>query len=149
MKKEHYRDYAVEAFRFYAREGGSEAYKTRLLSEIPQNHEHSIRVGRISKPVETLAARWEKVLKENEGAIMDLKAVENTLKQLSKHKLGEDLLFALKETYFQFPGMPIGKGALISRVRYVATKRFVTERAVFTWLQTIREMFAVARGLRI
>ena len=148
MKKELYRDYAVEAFRFFAREGGYEAFKTRLLVELPQRKEPRTHSG-VSKPVEALTVKWEKAMEENAGALQDLQAVERLLQHLQTLPLAKDMRFALEEVYFEQPCRPLAKGELLNRVRYVATQRYVSERTVFSWLQAMRREFSKIRGLRL
>ena len=120
MKKSNIRDYGISAMRYYA------AYaKNKSAAVLPENNR--------------LAS----------GCILDILAVEKTLKAFEGHEEGEEILKALKTVYFTMPERDFKKGEISSRVRLAANEIYVSEPTVYRFLNQALTTFAQNRGLRI
>ena len=120
MKKTNIRDYAVSAFRYY---GMVEKNKKSVV--FPENNR--------------LAS----------GCILDIMAVEKTLRALENLREGEEMLKALKLVYFPMPERDFKKGEISSRVQLAANAIHVSEPTVYRLLNGAMVNFAENRGLRI
>ena len=78
MIKTHYRDYATEAWRLYARLGSAEAYKRRIYSEAQQRHAEG-GSGGAGSPTEAAVLRGEAAIAEKEGVWRDLEALARAM----------------------------------------------------------------------
>ena len=82
MKREHYRDYAIEAFRFYARTGKTvDQIRNEMLEDPVNKAKYELNGGNISKPTEYELLHIQEILGHREGELLDLLAVEKTLKE--------------------------------------------------------------------
>jgi len=120
MKKTNIRDYAVSAFRYYGR-----VQKNKKSVVFPENNR--------------LAS----------GCILDIIAVEKTLRSLEKSVEGEEILNALKTVYFTMPERDFKRGEISDRVQLAADKIHVSEPTVYRLLNGAIVNFAENRGLRI
>ncbi len=120
MKKTNIRDYAVSAFRYY----GS-VQKNKKSVVFPENNR--------------LAS----------GCILDIMAVEKTLRTLEKTRESEDVLNALKMVYFTMPERDFKRGEISDRVQLAANRIHVSEPTVYRLLNQAMVTFAENRGLRI
>lgn len=120
MKKSNVRDYAVSAFRYYAA-----AQKNNKPVVFPENNR--------------LAS----------GCILDLIAVEKTLRSLEISAEGMEKLKALETVYFTAPERELKKGEISDRVSFAAQKIHVSEPTVYRFLNGALTEFAENRGLRI
>ena len=139
MKRDHLRDYATEAFRFYARVGklsGDEYLKAvrgsfgcvenELQREINANH----------------------AANDAMAAACDLDAVKRTLDDLEfsgKMHAAQ----AVRAVYFVMPSGKISGKVIAGRVRDFSLSCPASERTVYRWLSLARKVFARERGLRI
>ena len=147
MLKEAIRDYATEAFRFWAFVGGVEAYKARLLADI-QQPEIVGGSGGPTTPTESAAIRAEERLESAAAAIADLEAVERTMDGLEAMQDGELVRAAVEEIYMAAAHRKPERGEIQARVTRFGGKRNVSERNVYRCLRKARILFAVERGLR-
>lgn len=120
MKKSNIRDYAVSAFRYYENAKRSD---TGLL--LPEN--------------DRLAS----------GCILDLIAVEKTLRMLQGSREGREVIKALETVYFTMPCRDFKKGEISDRVNLAATEIHAAEPTVYRLLNRGITTFAQNRGLRI
>ncbi|MBR5586727.1 MAG: hypothetical protein IKW02_02080 [Clostridia bacterium] len=120
MKKSNVRDYAVSAFRYY------EAAKRKK--------------GEILLPEDERLAS---------GCLLDLMAVEKTLRMLENSREGEEIMKALKRVYFTMPGREFKKNEISDRVCLAANELHVAEPTVYRLLNRGITAFARNRGLRI
>lgn len=120
MKKSNIRDYGVSAFRYYAA-----TVKNKNTAVLPQN-------SRLAS-----------------GCILDLLAVEKTLRALEKSEQGEEVIKALKIVYFTMPERDFKKGEISGRVSLAADQLHVSEPTVYRLLNEAMINFAETRGLRI
>lgn len=114
MVKDYIKNYAVEAFRFYA----------NFKRACPR------------KKIENLTPEER----------ADVEAVDRTLSQLKI--LCPDAIKAVEIVYFTLPAYPIGHKEITDRVQYACNKIFYSERNIYYFLATTRNIFAQERGLR-
>ena len=148
MKKEPYRDYATEAFRFLAIEGSSAKYRQKIWNEAIEEQRRAETSGTgISCPTEAAILRADEAIFNAEAAIADLEAAEFARDTLEKMR-GLPAVKALKTVYMQDPDKPIGRGEIEDRVHYSVINYHASERTIYGWLALARRLFAERRGLR-
>lgn len=128
MVKDNVRDYAIDAFRFYAINGPSEVYKKRMPADLQAEDVH---------------------LKKIYSELKDIEAVERTLVILSKELNGSDIVGCIEAVYFKDANRVLRKGAIQSRVDQYSTVSYITGRQLYRYLANARRTFAVERGLRL
>ena len=128
-KKSAVHDYAIEAFRFYAREGGPDAYAARM---------------------------WQPALLDpGEGgqaaraALEDLRAVARTLARLGEEDETGLAGEALRLVYMAQPDAPLRRGDIRDRVSQAQFGLHISEAALYRHLARARTLFAQERGLRL
>lgn len=147
--KDHIRDYATNAFRFYAKLGMStEQYKEQIRKEALETitkREGSPKSG--GSPTEAMLMNAEKEVQVHIAEIMDLEAVEKTLAEFkSKSSICEKLI---KEVYFTEPDKELQKGDISKRVVKAALDFNLSERSIYYELKKARTLFAYNRGLKL
>lgn len=148
MKKEPYRDYATEAFRFLALEGSSPKYKQKIWNEaIEEQRKAEISGTGISCPTEAAIMRADEAIFRAEAEISDLEAAEFARDTLEK-MCGIDAVRSLKTVYMTDPDKPITRGEIEDRVHKSVLSFHASERTIYRWLAIAREEFAKKRGLR-
>jgi hypothetical protein len=150
MRKSHYRDYATEAFRFWAREGGSKKYKERVWNDAlkrQQEREESATAG-ISCPTESAVIKAEAELDKHGAELADLDAVEFAMIALEATK-GWDAVKALKVVYMTAPELSIERGDIHTRAVAASLDLHASEATIYRWLASARTLFAEKRGLRM
>ena len=152
MKKDNIRDYATEAFRFYAALGKPD-YKTikqalydRALQEEQKREVHTS--NSISSAVESQIRNAQLAVEELKAELLDILAVENTLKILTARNDGRDIIKAIETVYFTEPRREIRRGEIQERVKFAALLIPTSEPTVYRHLRAARNIFAVERGLR-
>jgi hypothetical protein len=146
--KNHIRDYATEAFRFYARNGKSaEKYKQKIYDEALQELSKEKGSG-ISKPTEAAIMRAETAVNEKVAEIKDMEAVELTMAELNASKY-RDYVQAIEFVYFKDADKKLQKGDIYNRVHQAEINIPASERTIYNWLSKARKIFAINRGLRI
>ena len=149
MKKQHYRDYATDAFRFLAAQGSSSKYKQKIWNEaIEEQRRLEVTGTGISCPTEAAILRADEAIFDAQAAISDLEAAEfaiSTLEQLQ----GTNAVKTLKTVYMLDPNRPIRRREIVNRVKACATEFYISDRKIYEWLETAREEFAKKRGLRL
>ena len=120
MKKSNIRDYAVSAFRYY------EAMRRKG--------------GKVILPEDSRLAG---------GCILDLIAVEKTLRMLEDSREGQEVIKALKGVYLTMPERNFRKGEISDRVCLASNELHVAEPTLYRLLNRGITAFARNRGLRI
>ena len=149
MRKTHYRDYATEAFRFWAVEGPAEKYKQRLWEEAVQRQNRIEGGSGISCPSEAAIIRTEQELEDAEATIADLEAVDKTLVELQTRGNGAAIMEALRVVYMDRPDRELEPGDISARVHKAELTIPASERSIFNWLALARRTFARERKLRL
>ena len=119
MKKAHIRDYAMEAFRYYAVVGG----------------------------VSGARRRWGYRAEDHAPELADLEAVDRALAAMGRRD--PSAAAAVRIVYMSFPSAPVGRNTISSRIMWAAQHIPASPRYVYRALAEAREMFARERGLRI
>lgn len=139
-KKEYWLDYATHAFVRYAKLG----CPTR------QEYENNLRLTAIKKfamlPNDKADIKIERVIKDREGRMLDIDAVNAVLETLERQGKRE-IIGAICAVYFQNPIGKPRKGAITSRARRYALECPADERTVYKWLKSARRLFAIYRNL--
>ena len=155
--KDHIRDYATAAFRFWAREGGTvnisglDQFKRKIICEVEARSAESIgdvRTYNIATPVEDWLLAQEKAYKQYSAEIADLQAVEEVLRISQYIHNGKMLRQALEIVYFADAGQPMAKGDIEARVHRAELMIPASYRTVYRLLGKARTLFAENRGLR-
>lgn len=139
MIKDHIRDYATEAFRFYARWGGRDNYVKNLLADLQKQKGFGV-----CSPTETELIHKEQIMKEHIAEIADLDSVEKVLRICER-----DVRRAVELVYLDKPFRDLEWGELKERVHYAEIHIPASERQIYRWLRKARMLFAEERGLRI
>lgn len=152
MKKDHIRDYATEAFRYYAKLGKPkfEDVKEKIYKEaIEESKKNELKTNNICSPTELAMMRADKAVVEKKGELEDILAVEETLKQLAYEYNGAEILSVVDRVYFVQPDKAIEKGELKNRVLAAIEEIHIGERTAWRYLAKARDIFAENRGLRV
>lgn len=148
MIKTHYRDYATEAWRLYARLGSAEAYKRRIYAEAQQRHAEG-GSGGVGSPTEAAVLRGEAAIAEKESVWRDLEAVERAMERIASRRNGDCILRAVREVYQVHADVPLERGDVANRVIRLSIAMPANEATIYRWLGIARRVFAEERGLRI
>jgi hypothetical protein len=157
--KNHVRDYATEAFRFYAKINMSaDAYKQKIYDEALFNYKKKMKGSGISFPTESAIIAAENEVTQKLAEIKDMEAVEMTLDELRAHSISMnnfgridqiETIKAIKIVYFTDPNKELQKGDIQDRVHIAEISIPASERSIYYYLAKARELFALNRGLRI
>ena len=145
--KTHYRDYATEAWRLYARLGSAEAYKRRIYAEAQQRHAEG-GSGGVGSPTEAAVLRGEAAIADKEGVWRDLEAVERAVERIASLRNGDCILRAVREVYQAHAETPLVRGEIANRVIRLSIAMPASPRSIYGWLSIARDVFAEERGLR-
>lgn len=137
--KDHIRDYATEAFRFYAKWGSKDNYVKYLLDDLRRQKGTGI-----CSPTEAVLIHKEQVMREYTAEIADLEAAETVLKIC-----GRDIRRAVEIVYLDKPFRDLEWGDIKERVHYAELTVPASERQIYYWLKKARYLFAEERGLRL
>ena len=150
MRKDHIRDYATEAFRFYARLGKTfEQVKEEIYQEaIEKSKGTDIKTNNICSPTELAMMRADKAVLEKKGELEDILAVEETLKQLAYEYNGAEIKRSIELIYFTDPNKELERNEFSNKVLYAAQEIHCDERTIYRYLGKARSIFAENRGLR-
>ena len=145
--KTHYRDYATEAWRLYARLGSAEAYKRRIYAEAQQRLAEG-GSGGVGSPTEAAVLRGEAAIADKEGVWRDLEAVERAMERIASRRNGDCILRAVREVYQAHAETPLMPGEIVDRVNRLCMEMPADRSSVYRWLAVARKFFAQERGLR-
>lgn len=149
MKKDNIRDYATEAFRFYAACGKltSEQLKQKVYDEIYTASKKEFYRGGSGMPTDATAyavMAAEGALHDMEAEFRDIIAVEKTLMRIREPERK-----AVEIVYFTDADKPIQGGDISNRVHRAEIEIPASERSIYEWLARARRIFAKERGLRV
>lgn len=150
MQKDIIRDYATEAFRYYAACGKISAedikaqiYKT-IAEEGKKEKEINIKGNGYTDLTALKAMKADDEMMRLKAQFEDIIAVEKTLSRLtSDEKKAVDIV------YFTNAKQPLRRGEISNRVHKAETELFISERNIYYMLKRVRTIFAYERGLRI
>lgn len=141
LKKDNVRDYATEAFRYWASVGcptydeAVARIKKRALEKAK------------GQSAEIKAAFVSACIDQRQGALADIKACDECFCYLRAHGK-ECVCSAVREIYMAFSRKRLARGELSGRVVRFAMDNFYGERTVYKFLDEACERFAGYRGLR-
>lgn len=154
MKKDITRDYATEAFRFYAACGRPtyEELKQRIYDDIlaKEKREAIKATGKNkppSNPVESANIKAEEEYERRSAELLDVLAVEKTMEILMRGCKNETIK-CVEDVYFTEPQRPLKRGEIQERVQQAAQTLFLDERSIYRRLRDARQLFSSLRGLR-
>jgi hypothetical protein len=145
MRKDHLRDYATEAYRFYAREGGTKKY----LEKLTENSKRNPHIGMASS-TEGALIKKEDILRDHASEFADLEAAEKALYILETAAgTRGNIKKCVEYVYFKNCWKDLEKGDITERVHYAELHIPASERQIYYWLKKARLVFAEERGLRL
>lgn len=148
MRKDNIRDYATEAFRFYAACGKltAEQLKQRVYEDIYSRQKREyLRSGSGMHSDTTAYAVMaaEDAMRDMRAEFEDIIAVEKTLQRLTQPQRQ-----AVELVYFINPEQPLERNDISERVHRAELEIPASERSIYGWLHRARKIFAEERGLR-
>lgn len=155
MKKDHIRDYATEAFRFYAANGmNTEQFKDKIRQEaLEEKRQREERSGNScgGSPTEHELIYQEEKLQERISEILDMEGVEKTIEEYKVHHnaIGKETLKLIEMVYFKDANRELEKNDISIRVDIAAEELNISSRTAYRYLKNARRLFAFNRGLRV
>ena len=150
-RKDFSRDYATEAFRFYAKCGKPtyEELRQKMFDEAfsLQKNEYSEVKSGISKPTEQAVLMAEKAVEQKKAELLDIKAVQFVLWRLEQDKKNI-IIECLERIYFADADKELQKGDIARRVVKASMALPMSERQIYRYLQLARHLFCEERGIR-
>lgn len=142
MKKDFVRDYATAAFRLWAMRG-CPTYEQEF-ARIEIRAQEKAKDADPAKAVAFAQAELDKRAAE----LCDIMACAETFRILEEH--GKELVCeAVKAVYMIEPWREPKRDEISKRVLGFAINTPTSERQVYRWLSQARNLFALARGLRV
>lgn len=148
MKKDNIRDYATEAFRFYAACGKltAEELKQQVVDEIyTKSRKEFLRSGKGMPDDATAYAviKAEDAVRDMKAEFEDIIAVEKML-----YRICPSAQKAVEMVYFVDAEKNLQKGDISERVQKASIQLAVDVSVIYKWLWKARYIFAEERGLR-
>lgn len=151
IKNDHIRDYATEAFRYYAAQGKPtyEQLKRQIYDEILEKEKRElVHAKGIADPTVNAHINAEKEVERRTAELLDILAVENTIKLL-KYCGKYEIVKCIEKVYFPEPKRPLKSNDISGRVISASLSIPCSDRQVYRLLKQARMLFAAERGLRI
>jgi hypothetical protein len=145
--KDHLRDYATEAYRYYARCGRPSYEELRQIifdAALESSRREIVRVKGIGNPTQQAIINAERAVEEMEGQLLDVKAVEKALKTMRP-----EWRRAVEIVYFAAPKKPLEHGDIERRVHRAELEIPADRSTIYRWLRKARRAFATERKLRL
>ena len=149
--KDYTRDYATEAFRFYAKIGKPkfEQLKKEIYNQaLEVSKGEGIKTNNICSPTELAVMKAEQAVLEKKAELEDILAVEKTLNNM-KELRGEVVKKAIEIVYFTDAEKELKKGDIEQRVAYASVELNADRATIYRWLGAARKLFCNERGLRM
>ena len=141
MNKDHIRDYATAAFRYWAHVG-----EPTYAEAVERIRAKAIRRA-CSADDEVASAFVAAEICKSDASLLDIKACEEVFAEL--RSLGKECVCsAVREVYMPYPHKKLAKGELSGRVVRFSMENYYSERQVYYFLTEACELFATKRGLR-
>ncbi len=152
MKKDYIKDYATEAFRFYAKKGKPtyEEMEKQIRIEAERKNHTILGVSTNTSDPTLYELLWvQNVMDEREAELLDILAVSKVMRILTVNKYGNFIKKAIDMVYFQNPFKELERNEISSRVANASLRIPCSERQVYRYLKSARDLFAFERKLRI
>ncbi len=147
MKGNYIKEYAADAFRFYAKFGDIAEFRHKIWNEALESGRSEVKSQAPGKPVESAIIRAEKAVRGAKAEIDDLEAAQKTLRRLNLQQ--PEIAHAVRIVYMSDPERERGKGDLKRRIIRATMEIPASERSVYYWLDIATKVFAKERGLRV
>ena len=147
MTKDHLRDYATAAFRYYARCGFPTYEELRDIiynAALEESRRELVRVQGIGDPTQWAVINAEKAVDARAGELLDILAVETAMKTMPP-----DWRKAVEHVYFPDPRRDLEKGDIEMRVCKAGIEIPASRNTIYRWLRKARETFSRERALRM
>ena len=141
MNKDHIRDYATAAFRYWASQG-CPTYDEAVIKIKSKAERQSAGIEK-----ETALAFIAALIQKYSGELEDIRACEETFTYMRNHGK-ECVCSAVRDVYMAFPRKKLAKGELTGRVVRFSMENYYSERQVYYFLTEACEKFAEMRHLR-
>lgn len=149
LKKDNIRDYATEAFRYYAKTGKTaEEIRNDIGLMLLESRKKTSKGCNIGNPTECVVMKKEQLIIDLRAEIDDIEAVDRTLMRLRASK-DRDAIKAIEIVYFTEPNKELEKNDISYRVQKAMLTIPCSDRTVYYILSRVRRIFAEERGLRI
>jgi hypothetical protein len=139
-RRQPYREYATQAFRFLAREGSADKYINKLVDD----YKRQAKADGVSNPTEAALMHKERILSEHAAELADLDAAEKAL-----IICGRDPRKAVEMVYQKDCWQELEWGDIETRVHYAEIHIPASRAQIYSWLAKVCHEFARDRGLRI
>ena len=139
-RRQPYREYATQAFRFLAQEGSADKYINKLVDD----YKRQAKADGVSNPTEAALMHKERILREHAAELADLDAAEKAL-----IICGRDPRKAVEMVYQKDCWQELEWGDIETRVHYAEIHIPASIRQIYYWLNKSCQEFAKERGLRI
>ena len=139
-KRQSYRQYATDAFRFLAREGGKNKYIEKLLDDMRR----SVRNSSLGSTTEAALIHKEQVMRDKAAELYDLEAAEKVLYCSNK-----EIRQAVEMVYQKDCWQELEWGDIETRIHYAEIHIPASRDSINRWLRHACREFAKERGLRI
>lgn len=143
MNKPCYMDYAIAAFRFYAREGSSKREKIRAQDSLKCKIEGSNILSAADMHKD------QKLIRMITAEICDIEAVERAVDTLKQMPGGDQIIASVNAVYMLEPEKSITDKVIFRRIRDASLSIPAEKQSIHTWLNTAAEVFAQQRGMSI
>lgn len=156
MRRDRNRDYATDAFQFYAAVGGYEKYSKalheQLTKEVAEYYQRSEVPAGDTMPVDPQAAaqaRYTKLAALYEPDMLDLKAVDETIELMEMRLWHKTRVAAVRHVYQKEPNIQLSGEILMDFVYAASREIFASPSSIYDWLYDARAIFAWKRKLRL
>jgi hypothetical protein len=139
MKKQSYRQYALEAFRFLSREGSADKYIKKLLEDYGKQQSNA----GVCNPTEAALVHKDKILRDHAAELADLDAAGKAMMLLFDCERR-----AVEMVYQKDCWRDIAQYEMESRVITASIDTHSDRASIYRWLSKACKVFAVERGLR-
>ena len=139
MKKQSYRQYSMEAFRFLAREGSTDRYIKKLLEDYDKQQRNT----GVCNPTEAALVHKDKILRDHAAELADLDAAEKAMLLLFDCERR-----AVEMAYCKDAWRELEWGDIESRIVAASLDTHSDRASIYRWLDKACKSFAVERGLR-
>lgn len=156
IKRNHYKDYASDAFRVLGKYGSSAEYKCMVLEQAEQKHAELAELGTkvdapIGKPTEAEIIRAEEAIEDAKATLQDIESAEEALKICAVRDIKQSTLIckAVRAIYMAYPDRLPKHREIMDSVIAFSILVPCDRATVYRWLGFARTVFARERGLRI
>lgn len=153
IRRQHYKDYASDAFRVLGKYGSADAYRERVLAAIEQRRaDLGTRIDApIGSPTEAAIIRAEEAIDEAKATLADIEAAEKALQicAVRDQKQNTRIVTSVKAVYMLDRDRLPSHHEIMETVIACSIIVPCDRATIYRWLGFARTVFARERGLRI